>query len=101
MIKHIVLFELSDELSHDEKACVIQRVKEAFEQLPERIECLRCLRIAPNLNPSESYDFALIADLDTMQDVKTYAEHSEHVTLVSQMIKPHLKARAAVDIELK
>lgn len=100
MIQHIVLFELTDELSASEKAKQIEEIQEAFEKLPMQIECLRSLRIYPNINSQEHYDFALVAELQSMSDVENYAKHEKHVTLVREMIKPYLRSRAAVDIEV-
>lgn len=100
MIQHIVLFELTDELSGSKKTKHIGEIREAFEKLPTQIECLRSLRIYPNINSHEPYDFALVAELESMSDVENYANHEKHVTLVREMIKPYLRSRAAVDIEI-
>ncbi len=100
MIKHIVLFRLASELSGEEKSYRIAEIKKAFEKLPDRIGCLHDLSISPNLNPKEPFDFALVATLDDLVDVNSYANHPEHVDLVGKLIKPYLHSRAAVDIEV-
>lgn len=100
MIQHIVLFELTDELSGSKKTKHIGEIREAFEKLPTQIECLRSLRIYPNINSHEHYDFSLIAELESMSDVENYSKHEKHVALVQELIKPYLRSRAAVDIEI-
>ena len=97
MIRHIVLFKLSDELSTSEKHEQINTIKKRFEPLSEEIEGLVCLRVEININPKEEFDFALIADLEGEEYIEKYAQHPAHKGLVAELIAPHLAKRACVD----
>lgn len=99
MITHIVLFQLSDQLSGDKKAAHLQSLKADFEQLTETIAELRDLRIELNVNPAEVYDLSLIAHCDDLQTLHDYSVHPDHVALVAKYIKPYLVSRACVDYE--
>lgn len=98
MIKHIVMFRLSDELSERELMDIITQAKSDLEALVPQIEVLRDLKVYTNINPKEEYHFSLIADLDRFEDVETYAQHPAHVKIVTDLIKPNLAKRACVDI---
>lgn len=98
MVKHIVLFSLSEALSEKEKYDLILEIRSQFEALPAAIPCLRRLRILENINPQEEYDIALIAYLDSFSSVGKYAHHPAHTSLVERYIAPHVSKRACVDI---
>lgn len=98
MIRHIVLFELNDQLG-DEKAQHLQALKADFEKLPDTISELKELKIELNVNPGETYDLALIALCEDLETLHAYAVHPDHVALVARYIKPYLVSRACVDHE--
>ena len=52
------------------------------------------------MNPSEEYDFMLEADLNSLADVKAYAEHPAHTTVVRELIAPYKAGRACIDFEI-
>ncbi len=97
MVRHIVLFALSKELSETQKYNIIVQIQQAFHQLPARIEGLQSLQIEHNINPQEPFDFALIATLNSFEDLQHYANNPEHKALVQQLIAPHVAQRACVD----
>lgn len=102
MIRHIVMFRLSDDLNETELLELISRAKEALEALPGVvIPELLSLEVHTNINPREEYHFCLVADLAHYEDIDTYALHPRHQEIVREMIKPHLVKRACVDIEIK
>lgn len=98
MIQHIVLFKLKGELPKEEKGRLLEEIRDSFEHLSEEIKVLRKLKIRKNFNPQEEYDFQLIAILERLEDLRTYAEHPSHMALVDRLIKPNVEKRAAVDV---
>ncbi len=99
MVKHIVLFKLSPELSAEERTCVGLAFKQAIEVLPDRIACLRRVEVGLNANPAEQYDIALYSEFDSLEDVHTYAAHPDHVAAAG-LIRPYMAARACTDYEV-
>lgn len=99
MITHIVLFQLSDRLSGEEKEKHLRALKADFEKLPSTISELKELRIELNVNSAEAYDLALIAHCEDLETLHAYAVHPDHVALVAKYIKPYLVSRACVDYE--
>ena len=75
MVKHIVLFKLKDEASADEKLAAMNDFKKAIEALP------------------------LYSEFDTLDDVKFYAAHPDHVA-AGKLIAEVKESRACVDYEV-
>ena len=79
MVKHIVLFKLKDEVPAEEKLEVMTKFKEAIEALPAKISVIRKVEVGLNMNPGETWNIALYSEFDTLEDVKFYATHPDHV----------------------
>ena len=99
MIKHIVLFKLKEELAIDEKKAVMTKFKNAIEALSAKISVIRKVEVGLNMNPSESWDIALYSEFDSLDDVKVYATHPDHVAAAG-IIADAKESRSCVDYEL-
>ena len=97
MVKHIVLFKLKDEVSAEEKRAVMTKFKEAIEALPAKISVIR--KVGLNMNPGETWNIALYSEFDTLEDVKYYATHPDHVA-AGKILADTKESRACVDYEL-
>lgn len=98
MVKHIVLFKLKDEVPEAEKLAVMKMFKEAIEALPARISVIRKIEVGLNMNPGETWHIALNSEFDTLDDVKFYATHPDHVA-AGQILAATKESRACVDYE--
>ena len=98
MVKHIVLFKLKEELPATEKQAVMNQFKEAIEALPAKISVIRKIEVGLNVNPAEVWDIALYSEFDSLEDVKTYAVHPDHVAAGKLLADVKLN-RACVDYE--
>ncbi len=94
------MFKLAGFETVEAKTEQLHRIKNALEALVPVIEPLRAMSVCLNMNPTEEYDFMLEADLDTLADVKAYAEHPAHVVVVRELIAPYKAGRACVDYEI-
>ena len=65
----------------------------------DNIDVLRMIRVDFNVNPAETWDIILTTELDTLEDVGTYANHPEHVDVSKGIIGPVKADRACVDYE--
>ena len=99
MVKHIVLFKLKDEVPEAEKLVVMNKFKEAIEALPAKISVIRKIEVGLNMNPGEARHIALYSEFDTLEDVKFYATHPDHVA-AGKIIAEAKDSRACVDYEL-
>ncbi len=96
MIRHVVVFKLKSDVSPPER----DRWLEASRRAHAKIRSVRAYNIGANLmHLPRSYDVAVVADFDTLEDVQHYAEHPEHTAVVelSRRLSEHI---ASVDFEL-
>ena len=98
MVKHIVLFKLKEEVSAAEKLAAMTRFKEAIEALPAKISVIRHIEVGLNINPGETWSIALYSEFDSLEDVKTYAVHPDHVA-AGKLLAEVKESRACVDYE--
>ncbi len=100
MIRHLVFFKLAEEAEGNAKAENILIVKEKLEALKAVIPIIRKIEVFSNhpLASSENYDIMLDSEFDSLEDLKTYAEHPEHLK-VGEFIGKVRIGRAAIDYE--
>lgn len=99
MVKHIVMFKLKETLSAEEKMDVMTRFKAAIEALPATINVIRKVYVGLNINEAETWDICLESEFDTLEDVKLYAAHPDHVAAAG-ILKDAKQDRACVDYEM-
>ena len=96
MVRHVVTFKLRG--AEEERLAAARKFKAAIEALPAVIPCLLRVEVGININPTEKFDIALIAEAATLADVAEYSAHPAHVAAVAH-IKPLIEARTCVDYE--
>ena len=76
MIKHIVMFKLKEFATPAEKEAKMVEIKEKLEALKDKIDVLHKIEVNFNCNPAETWDLILTTELDSLEDVATYANHT-------------------------
>lgn len=99
MVKHIVLFKLKDEAPEALKLEAMNRFKAAIEALPARIPVIRKIEVGLNINPGETWSIGLYSEFDSLEDVKSYAVHPDHVA-AGKLLAEVKESRACVDYEI-
>ncbi len=99
MVKHIVLFKLKDEAPIADKLAAMHGFKDAIEALPAKISVIRKIEVGFNMNPGETWSIALYSEFDSLDDVKYYAVHPDHVA-AGKLIANVKESRACVDYEM-
>ncbi|KAA6344822.1 hypothetical protein EZS27_007574 [termite gut metagenome] len=99
MVKHIVLFKLKEDVPQNERISLMTKFKETIESLPAKISVIRKIEVGFNINPGESWRIALYSEFDSLEDVKTYAAHPEHLA-AGKIIAGIRESRACVDYQL-
>ena len=79
MIRHIVMFKLKEFATPADKQAKMQEIKTGLEALIDKIDVLRMIRVDFNVNPAETWDIILTTELDTLEDVGTYANPSPNM----------------------
>jgi hypothetical protein len=100
MIRHIVLWKLDSSYSTEEKNDIKKQLEVKLTHLLSIIDQLSYLEVSFNSEKAtdSNYDIMLDSAFESMEDLKIYQEHPEHVK-VGAYIKSLKAQRAAIDYE--
>ena len=79
MVKHVILWQLKDELSAEEKAAVKAGIKEGLEALAGKIPGLTEIKVQTEGLASSNADVMLDSTFEDEAALKGYAVHPEHL----------------------
>ena len=97
MIKHIVVWRISDAV---DKGKTAQIIKEKLEALKEKIDVLRDIRVGINFNNTDAAsDIVLETVFDSKADLQAYQEHPAHVAVGRDYVRPNVSERRVIDYE--
>ena len=96
MVKHVILWQLKDELSDAEKAAVKAGIKEGLEGLAGKVEG----HVNINGLPSSTADLMLDTTFESAEALKGYSVHPAHVAVADGKVRPYTKARFCLDYEI-
>ncbi len=100
MVRHIVMWKFKDEAEGLTKEENLLKVKAMLEVLPEKIDFIRHMEVRLNENDNgKNFDAVLISEFDSIEDVKRYRVHPDHVK-ISQYVSLVRLDRASVDYTL-
>lgn len=99
MVKHIILWQLKDELSDAEKQAAKQGIKDGLEGLAGKVPGLISIKVEINGLASSNADVMLDSTLQDEASLKGYAVHPEHVHVAETKVKPFTKTRTCLDFE--
>ena len=99
MVKHIILWQLKDELSDAEKQAAKQGIKEGLEGLAGKIPGLISIKVNINGLATSNADVMLDSTLADEASLKGYAVHPAHVAVAENKVKPFTKTRTCLDFE--
>lgn len=97
MFRHVVMFRWADSATDE----VRRATREGLATLPDRVPGVRSFRFGDDAGLAEgNFDVAVVADFDDVAAYQAYATHPAHVELVTDLLRPHITDRAAVQHEL-
>lgn len=100
MVKHIILWQLKDELTAEEKADVKKGIKEGLEGLAGKIPGLLEIKVQIEGLASSNADVMLDSSFTDEDALKGYAVHPDHVAVADGKVRPYTKTRACLDYEV-
>ena len=100
MVKHIILWQLKDELSAEEELSVKQGIKEGLEGLKGKVPGLVEIKVNIEPLPSSNADVMLDSEFVDEAALKGYAVHPEHVKVADGNVRPYTKSRVCMDYEV-
>lgn len=97
MIRHIALLTFAPGTGQEE----IGRIESALAGLPDRLPGLRRYAYGRDLGiDAGNADFAVVADLDDEAAYAEYRDDPEHRRIITEMIRPVLAGRTAVQFRV-
>ncbi len=100
MVKHIILWQLKDEYSTEEKAKIKQEIKTGLEGLKGKIPGLKEIRVQTECLPSSTAELMLDSCFEDEASLKGYSVHPEHVRVADSKVRPFTKTRSCLDFEV-
>ena len=100
MVKHIILWQLKDELSAEEKKVVKAEMKESLESLMGKIPGLLEVKVQTEGLASSNAEVMLDTSFVDEDALKVYATHPEHVAVADGKVRPFTKTRMCLDFEV-
>lgn len=100
MVKHVILWQLKDELSDSGKAEVKAGIKAGLEALKGKIPGLVEIKVEINPLASSNADVMLDSLFENEESLKGYALHPEHVAVADGKVRPYTKSRVCMDFEI-
>jgi hypothetical protein len=97
MVKHIILWQLKDELSAEEKASVKEGIKSGLESLKGKIPGLLEIQVHVDGLESSNADVMLDSAFVDESALKGYAVHPLHVAVADSQVRPYTKTRVCLD----
>ena len=99
MVKHVILWTLKPEFSDTEKAKIKADAKRELEALVGKVEGLTELKLYINGLESSNADMMLDSSFVSVDALKGYQVHPDHVYAADNFIRPFTKARLCLDFE--
>lgn len=91
MIKHVVMWKFKEGQEDNMNKFLSELIK-----LKDKIDVIKDMQVGVNINEKNNYDAILIAEFESMEDLKKYKEDPRHVE-VSKLCKSIREERGAVD----
>lgn len=99
MVKHIILWQLKDELTENEKLAVKNGIKEGLESLQGQVPGLVEIKVQAEGLASSTADVMLYSVMESPEALKSYAAHPAHVAVANSKVRPYTKTRLCLDFE--
>ena len=100
MVKHIILWQLKDEFTTEEKDSIKKGIKEGLESLQGKIPGLLDIRVRYEALESSNAEVMLDATFENADALKNYRTHPEHVQVADTKVRPYTKTRMCMDYQL-
>lgn len=100
MVKHVILWQLKDELSGAEMLDIKKGIKEGLEGLKGQVPGLVEIQVNVDCLASSNVDVMLDSLFESEEALKGYAVHPAHVKVADEKVRPFTKSRACMDYEV-
>lgn len=100
MVKHIILWQLKDTLSEEEKQQVKADMKLHLESLVGKVPGLEDVQVMTDPLPTSNADVMLDCTLESEEALAGYSVHPDHVAVADTYVRPYTAVRNCMDFVL-
>ena len=99
MVKHVILWQLKDELTEGQISEVKAGIKSGLEGLKGEIPGLIDIKVVTEGLASSNADVMLDSTFESEEALKGYAVHPKHVAVADGKVRPYTASRVCMDYE--
>lgn len=99
MVKHLIIWNLKDELSDEEKKSVKEKIKSGLESLNGKIPGMKELTIRTDFLEGSNGDILLDGTFEDEKALEGYQKNPLHLKEAA-VVKQNVKSRKCVDFEI-
>lgn len=99
MIKHVILWKIDDKFSAEEKAKIAEGAKTALCALVGKVPGLVEVKVQTEKLDSSNADLMLDSTLESVEALKGYQVHPDHVAAADNFVRPFMSQRLCLDFE--
>lgn len=100
MVKHIILWNIDDKYSHNEKEAIKIGIKENLEGLKEKISGIADIKVNTSPLPSANADLMLDSTFQSEEALKNYSVSPFHIEVADKFVRPFTVKRSCFDFEI-
>lgn len=100
MVRHVIVWKLKEEFSAEEKEKIKAEIKIGLEALEDRIPGLLRIRVYTQGLPSSTSDLMLDSEFESVEALRAYSVHPEHVAVADGKVRPYVAVRSCFDVEV-
>lgn len=97
MVKHVILWNLKEEFTKEEKEQIKAGIKEGLEGLAGKIPGLIDITVRTEGMQSSNVDVMLDSTFEDEDALKNYSTHPEHVAVADSKVRPFTAVRSCMD----
>lgn len=100
MVKHLILWQLRDELTDSEKQTVKAEIKAGLEGLAGKIPGLVEIHVQTDCLPTSNADLLLDSTFTDAAALQGYSVHPDHLAVADGKVRPNTRSRTCMDFEV-
>lgn len=100
MVKHVIIWNLKEGFSDEEKITIKQNAKQNLEALAGKIDGLIDIKIQTEFLSTSTGDMMLDSTFSDFDALKAYAVHPLHQEAANRYVRPFTASRSCVDFEI-
>lgn len=100
MVKHVIIWQLKDELTKEQISEVKAGIKSGLEGLKGEIPGLIDIKVVTEGLASSNADVMLDSTFESEEALKGYAVHPKHVAVADGKVRPYTANRVCMDYEV-